>query len=122
MDHPVISKSLTACLDACVLVPPLAARVLEHGHVDDLQHGRPLDLRHQELDQRPRHVVGHERAPTRHIAESKGCSARLVPLALAGTISGVAGRRFSGGEGGVCDGNGVRRGRERALAANAAVT
>ena len=63
----VISESGIDYLDAGVLVPPLAASVLEHGHVDDLQHRRPLDLRHQELDQWPRYVVGHECAPTRNI-------------------------------------------------------
>jgi len=54
-------------LDSCILVPPLTPLIGDDGHIDDLEDGWPLDFRHQEGEKRPRHVVGYQGSPSRHV-------------------------------------------------------
>ncbi len=55
--------SLSSHLNSCVPVPVFTSLILQHWHVDDLKHARPLNLRHQELNEWPGDIVRDQSSP-----------------------------------------------------------
>lgn len=88
-------------------MPLFTSGILQDGNIDDLQNGRPFDLRHENGQQGPADVIGDEGAPAHDVGvRSGGGVASRLREADGRYVRGVANGAVQGQNGHVVSGRG----------------